>query len=401
MKARSRKAIAFALAGILYGCGGPHAVPQAQGSAEAPETPAPAPVDGLRFKPPTDTGPVGTHTALAAGDLNGDGFGDVVVLAHGGVQVFLGNRTGRLQAAALIAPDLGTKGSIAIADFDNDGRPDIAVGTAHGTLAVLAGRGDGTFGAPKELALGPPDPRVSYTVRGLVTGDLDHDGRMDIVALVSADLEHSSSLNTDVLLGQGDGTFTPARGGDYLDADNGAVIADLDGDGNLDLVMDTENWIYYGRGDGSFTGPTARLGDVMASFLVPGDFNGDGRTDLVIVNRTDHGGDGAVYLGTKGRGFGAAITLPDSFHAGAVAAADFDGDGRLDLVGSGGGAPIASVRRGNGDGTFHAGVYVGTLANASPFDAGPLAITDVNGDGRPDLAVIVGQELWTLLNDAP
>jgi hypothetical protein len=158
--------------------------------------------------------------SVAVADLNGDGHPDVVVAnaGSGWVSVLLGNGDGTLQAAVDYSSGAALPWAVAIADFNSDGKPDLAVGGGR-AVSVLLGNGDGTFQAPVSYDTGG----VSYSV---AIGDLNGDAKLDVVAVGSG---------AGVLVGNGDGTFQPYHlrqpGGDSV------AIGDANGDGKLDLVV--------------------------------------------------------------------------------------------------------------------------------------------------------------------
>jgi len=231
--------------------------------------------------------------------------------------------------------------SVAIGDVNGDGKPDIVVANScatgdfyctSGTLGVLLGNGDGTF-----------QPVVIYGTGGghptsVVVGDLNNDGKPDIVVSNYQTSNSDYTGRIGVLLGNGDGTFQPAV--TYLsggDGNNSVAVADVNGDGRLDLLA-----VNQGATVGSSTGT---LGVLLG--------NGDETFQPAIANST---------------------TSLSADYFGQMAIADFNGDGKLDV------ACGASdfLLLGNGDGTFQASVSLG-------FDGTGIAVGDFNGDGRPDL----------------
>jgi hypothetical protein len=337
-------------------------------------------------------------------------------------------RPGIALAAAMGA--LAGNTSLAVADFNGDGRPDVAVPneTDPGTVSVLLGNGDGTF-----------QPAVKYSTGSLpyvvVAADLNHDGKMDLVVTNGGD-------NTvSVLLGNGDGTFQPHV--DYMVSvgsayQNSLVIADFNRDGNTDLavccnlngtvsvllgngdgtfqsqlptqvygvgslavgdfngddILDLADGsaIWLGNGDGTFTQGSSVVGVVSPIDVVTADFNGDGKLDLALIN----GGDTLYVALGKGDGtFQNPVTYTIAEFPTSVAVADFNGDGKLDLAvgtdgyvfGQTGPYGVISTLLGNGDGTFQAAVDV----PGSPYGLIPaVAAADFNGDGMMDLATVDG-----------
>jgi len=278
--------------------------------------------------------------------------------------------------------------SIVVGDFNGDGKPDLAITNEFGnSVSVLLGTGNGGFtpapGSPIAAGNGrSPD--------GITVGDFNGDGKLDI-AFANED-------NTvSVLLGTGNGGFTNVPGSPFTvgGGTTGVAVGDFNGDGKPDLAVTnaTSNnvSVLLGTGNGSFTNAP---GSPFAVGLTPvriavGDFNGDSKLDLVVGNA--NGNSVSVLLGT---GNGSFINAPGSPFAASnpdgIAVADFNGDGKLDLVVANAVANnTVSVLLGNGNGTF-------TAAPGSPFAVGGnpqgVAAADFNGDGKPDIAVLNGDD---------
>jgi hypothetical protein len=233
----------------------------------------------------------GTASAIVTGDFDGDGIVDMAVAnqSSGTISVLLGNGDGTFHAAPTTT--VTQPFSLAVGDFNGDGRMDLAVMSAISNsgspsflvtdaVTVLLGNGDGTFTA---AAQGSPFCCNAYAI---ATGDFNGDGKMDIAFPIydyRGFIAEGSSL--DVLMGNGDGTFTEGAGSPL---NNGAnlidiSVGDFNGDGKADLVISgTPVSIFLGKGDGSFTlAVTPSIGDASGGYLAVGDFNGDGATDFV------------------------------------------------------------------------------------------------------------------------
>ncbi|MBU3061036.1 VCBS repeat-containing protein [Nocardia sp. NEAU-G5] len=315
----------------------------------------------------------------AVADLNGDGIPDVVfsdfVLGLG-VSVFLGKPGGGFQPAVRYATG-GQADYVAIADFNHDGKLDLAVTNfTSNDVSILMGNGDGTFAKavnyPTDLAPG-----------AVVVGDFNHDGIPDLAT-------SNQAPSMSVLLGKGDGTF--AKAVNYpsnLGVGSGSAdAADFDGDGNLDLLRgnyaNSTIQIYRGRGDGTFAAPTTfSEGALTAWYGKAHDINGDGKPDILFSNLAA----GTVStLINKGDGtFGPAKAystgglLPQCFDLG-----DLNGDGKLDMVVANGGSSSISVLLGTGNGTFgppHTYPSGGLVPLSTPI------LADFNGDGKLDLVI--------------
>jgi len=342
------------------------------------------------FLPPVsyDSGPGGAMS-VAVGDLNLDGIPDLVVAnqSPGTVSVLLGNGDGTFRAAVTYDSGAGIGGiveSVAIADVNGDGKPDLVVGNHANsdTVGVLLGNGDGTF-----------QPAVTSPGLGfwfVAVADVNGDGKPDLIAECGG--------GVGVALGNGDGTFQdPACYGTGATAPFGVAVADVNGDGHPDLVV--ANWwigwpntegsvgVLLGNGDGTFQPAVIYdSGGTVAYSVAVADLNGDGKPDLVVANSGS--GTVGVLLGNGDGTFQSATTYGSGGgYPRTVAIADVDGDGKLDLLVANMGADgTVGVLRGNGDGTFQPVVTYDSGGGGACLSQG-LAIADMNGDGKVDLAV--------------
>lgn len=323
---------------------------------------------------------------LGAGDINGDGKLDVIV-AGGSSNVsyiLYGNGDGTL-AAPVTLKTLGYETTVVVADINGDGRQDLLFGTGGTGAYYLPGNGGGTFLAAVKVS---SEGYANY----IATGDFNEDGRPDIV------YSDSNSQAISIYLAQADGTFK--AGGAALAGYRPleTVVTDVDLDGHLDVVTgaidanilsrgyygDTTN-VLFGNGDGTFSGmPTFALAKA-ATILVNADFNSDGLTDLVMANGT--AGGASIVLGSA-TGLPAAptaIPLPPSNGrkptVNSILVADFNSDGKQDLALVLDGGTSVSILNGKGDGTFDA-----PINRPTPAPVTVVAVGDFNGDGQLDLA---------------
>ena len=346
-----------------------------------------------------------TSYSVATADVDGDGKLDLLVTSqcnsqgscsNGSVSVLLGNGNGTFQPAVAYNSGGLYAFSIVSADVNGDGKLDLLVGNScadnnctTGSVSVLLGNGDGTF-----------QTAVSYGTAGinsysLAIGDVNGDGKQDLMVANQCDSNSCSNAVVSVLLGNGDGTFQTAvpynPGG--LNAFSVAV-ADVNGDGKADLLVASQCadnnctngtiGVLLGNGDGTFqTAVDYSSGGLYAFSVAVADLNGDGKLDLIATNQCGNSnnctnGSVAVLLGNGDGTFQTASTFvtPVLGNIQSIVLADFNGDHKLDLASGVGNMLLL----GNGDGTFQSPIALG--ASGSGIAAG-----DFNGDGRPDLAV--------------
>jgi type II secretory pathway component GspD/PulD (secretin) len=260
--------------------------------------------------------------------------------------------------------------SVAVGDFNADGISDLAVASSSGNqIAVMLGKGDGTFDDPVTYATGT-------TPSAIVATDLNKDGFLD---LVTAD---SGANSVSILLGKGDGTFADATHVGVGTNPMALAVADFNDDGEPDIaVADADSndiYILNGKGDGTFTAGTPLAAGTSPRSLVAADFNGDGLVDLAVANYTSN--DLWIFL-NQGNG---TLLNKQTYSAGtspsAIATGLLNSDSSLDLVVTDAGSNSLSIFLGDGTGNF-------VLTGQFPTGSTPVsvAIGDMNSDGIPDL----------------
>ena len=272
---------------------------------------------------------------IAVADFNGDGHLDLVVTSFGFstapiASVLLNDGAGNFTVAGTAPLGSGPQNPV-VGDFNGDGIPDVAVVNSFDTtVSILLGDGSGHLAAQPAVGVGS-GPEV------LAVADFNGDGKLDLAVSVQSDKA------VRVLLNDGHAHFTaspeiPIGGFSY-----GLAAGDLNGDGIPDLAVANLSHspgsvlLLFGDGSGGFsTGPTLGVGDA-ATVLLIGDFNGDGKADLAASNQGDPSntpGSISVLLGDGKGGFAAARNTTAGQALYSLAAADFNGDGRLDFVGA-------------------------------------------------------------------
>jgi hypothetical protein len=333
---------------------------------------------------PAGTGP----RSVAVGDFNGDGKQDLAVANSGSnnVSILLGNGNGAFQAAVNYGTG-STPRSVAVGDFDGDGKQDLAVANSgSNTVSILLGNGNGTFKAAVGYAAGSGPASVAV-------GDFDGDGKQDLA------VANANSGNVSILGGNGNGTFKPPVNIVVGSGPRSLVVGDFNGDGRQDLAVANSGSnnvsILRGNGDGTFQTTLNNAVGTGPESVAVGDFNGDGKQDLAVANLGS--ASVSVLLGAGDGTFSAAVNHGAGTSPASVAVGDFNGDGRPDLAVANNGSANVSLLSGNGNGTFKAAVNYG--AGTTPRS---VAAGDFDADGKQDLAVANqgSNDVSVLINDA-
>lgn len=355
---------------------------------------------GQTFNFPTSAAQLPGTNPIALGDLNGDGKLDLAIANVGQtsqttatLSVFTavgnGNGTfGALSTNPVISADfsgfiLQTSG-VEILDVNNDGKLDIAADLGTNNVYAALGNGQGTFASQVS------SPFQSSS--GTVFADMNGDGFPDAIT--------EGNGNVGIFLGKGNGTFSTPPLDTYCVTDlfngPGIATADFNGDGKVDLAKLSafffEVEVFAGNGDGSLQG--ARALSVPDDFM-PNDntllgvvnANGDAYSDVLLENFLN---TPTLYTGlSDGKGgfkYVASLSgaLPSNFSEAETFQADFNGDGKQDLILTGSTGQVWTALS-NGNGTFAALVAINMPTLACPVSGG--AAGDLNGDGKTDLVI--------------
>jgi len=257
--------------------------------------------------------------------------------------------------------------SVAIGDFDGDGKQDFAAANFYSnTVSIRLGDGAGGFSGSTNVVVGS-------VPRSVAIGDFNGDGKQDIAV--------GNGSRVSLLLGDGSGGFSGSTNAIVREDASSVAIGDFNGDSKQDIAVGNGSTVsvILGDGSGGFSGISHVAGGEDFYSVAIGDFNGDGKQDIAAAN----GGDNEVLIwlgnGTGGFSFGSRLAIPSRPYS--LAIGDFNGDGKQDFAAANSGSNTVSFRLGNGNGTFSGSTDV--AVESGSFS---VAIGDFNGDGKQDFA---------------
>jgi CSLREA domain-containing protein len=337
---------------------------------------------------------VGTQpVSVAIGDFNGDGKQDLAEAdASGGfgagdVSVELGNGAGGFGSSTPFT--VGTTPlTMVVGDFNGDGKQDLAAANGNSNnVSVLLGNGAGSFAAAVNFGVGTAPISVAV-------GDFNGDGKQDLATA------NRDSNNVSVLLGDGTGSFAAATNFGVGSQPQSIAAGDFNNDGKQDLVAGNFNSnsvsVLLGDGAGGFAAAANFTVGTNPLSVAVGDFNGDGKQDLATANLGS--ANVSVLLGNGAGGFAAATNFTVGDQPASVAIGDFDGDGKQDLATANFNSNNVSILFGEGAGSFSAATNFGVSTNPRS-----IAVGDFNADGKQDLVTAnqFGDNVSILLRQCP
>jgi len=328
---------------------------------------------------------VGRPFDAVIADFNGDGKNDVAVtIPVTGVLIMLGDGAGHLSTTATL-PAGASPTRIVTADFNGDHKPDLAVTNQDSNnVSIFLNRGDGTFTSSVNRVVGAGPV-------GIVAGDFNGDGKVDLAVADSGVLSDGTRLGTNantiaILLGAGTGRFQPPIFVPVAKTPVALAVADLNKDTKQDLVVSSKGAglvsVLLGNGSGNFQTPRT-FTVPRANNLSLADVNSDGNTDLLVTQ--GNLSDIALLLGDGAGNFGPLKHVPSGRNATTVLAGDFNHDGKADYITANGDSNTVSVVLGKGNATF---IDIGPAVASNGASSNQIIAADFNNDGFTDLAQV-------------